>query len=126
MAALVCQDCRFTPICLATSICNADQHGIVAGLPVRARRRVRRMAEAAGIEIVRGEQASVQRLSRWIYANPEVIATARAEENKRLRRELNTSNQRRLRDNKRTGDAVPVVSSPPESDGSGNQGRLFE
>ncbi len=58
----LCGMCPMQPDCLALSIVNRDQYGVAGGLPVRARRELRHLAQAAGVDLT----ASSARLRDWL------------------------------------------------------------
>lgn len=97
-AVRICEACPVRAECLAFAIVMRDQNGIYGGLPLRARRNVRRIAERAGLVLDGVEPATAQRrLTGFIRANPEVVKAAREHERERQRTDNESARRKRWR-----------------------------
>lgn len=91
----LCGMCPMQPDCLALSIVNRDQYGVAGGLPVRARRELRRLAESDGVDV---DAASARfMLAKWLREHPDQVEQARRNETARTNAHRRLEEQRRWR-----------------------------
>ncbi|KFF31540.1 WhiB family transcriptional regulator [Bifidobacterium bombi] len=82
----ICEMCPVRNQCLALSMVKEAQGGIHGGLPLKARRQLKKQATAVGIGFdARNVAMTTIAVKHWLDDRPEEIAKARDEENTRRR-----------------------------------------
>ena len=92
-ARILCDMCPIRAQCLAQSIISREQHNRIGGLDVKARRILRRHAEADGVNLSPSSPARTRNLTVWLREHPELVREVRTQSTTREGRRRRSEDQ---------------------------------
>lgn len=92
-ARILCDMCPIQAQCLAQSIISREQHNRIGGLDVKARRILRRHAEADGVNLSPSSPARTRNLTVWLQEHPELVREVRTQSTTREGRRRRSEDQ---------------------------------